>query len=154
MVSTCSSTKDTCCLIFYFEIICATIYAAIMSALYFLSLLLTDSDISRFLSLFMVNIADACVAVTTASSTRHLWKLSMTACTTTFLLWLLKSSLVSSSSVHYLSPGVSPENHIVTFEAFRPSTSSCTEYSVCGNSILCGFQCCQDVNSMCGYDSR
>ena len=43
MVSTCSLAKDNCCVV--------------LSDLYFLSLLLTDTDISRFLSLFMVNIA-------------------------------------------------------------------------------------------------
>ena len=64
MVSTCSSVKDTYCVVFSFDIISATISADILSAMYFLSLLLTGSDISRFFSLFTVNIADTCVAVT------------------------------------------------------------------------------------------
>ena len=85
MVFTCSSEKDTCCVIFYFEIISATICAAIPSALYFLSLLLTVSDISRLLSLFTVNVADTCVAVTVTPDTKRLWKLSMPAWTTTYL---------------------------------------------------------------------
>ena len=79
MVSTCSFVKDTCYVVFSFEIISATICAAIMLALYFLSLLLTDSYISRFLSQFTVNIADTRVAETATPDTRRLWKLSMPA---------------------------------------------------------------------------
>ena len=86
MVSTCSSAKGTCCVVFYFEIIFATIRAAILSALYFLSLLITATDIPCFLSLFTVNIADACVAVTTTPATRRLWKASMPVWATTSLL--------------------------------------------------------------------
>ena len=47
MVSTCSLAKDTICVVFSFEVISATICADIISALYFLSLLLTASNISR-----------------------------------------------------------------------------------------------------------
>ena len=50
MLSTCSYSKDTCFVVFSFEIISATIRATILSDLYFLSLLLTASDISRFFS--------------------------------------------------------------------------------------------------------
>ena len=74
MVSTCSSVTDACCVVFYFEIISATIRAAIMSALYFLSLLRTTSNISRFLYIFTVNIADTCVVVTATPATRCLRK--------------------------------------------------------------------------------
>ena len=109
MVSTCSLAKDTYFVVFSFESISATIRAAIMSALYFLSLLLTASDIPRFLSLlltasnishflsllitasdisrylylFTVNIAGACVAVTAMPAKIRLWKSSMPAWTTT-----------------------------------------------------------------------
>ena len=83
MVSTHSLEKDTCCVVFSFEIISAAICADILSALYFLSLLLTGSDISRFFSLFTVNIAYACVAVTATPATRRLWKSTMPACTNT-----------------------------------------------------------------------
>ena len=86
MVSTCSQARDTCFVVFYFEIISATVRAAILSALYFLSSLLTASDILRFLSLFTVNIADACVAVTATPDTIRLWKSSIPDCTTTSLL--------------------------------------------------------------------
>ena len=72
MVSTCSSAKDTCCVVFSFEVISVTIRSVIMSALYFLSLLLTANNISRFLSLFTVNISDACVAVTATPATIRL----------------------------------------------------------------------------------
>ena len=72
IISTCSLAKDTCCVVFYFDNISDTICAAILSALYLLSLLLTDSDISHLLSLFLVNIADTCVAVTATSATRRL----------------------------------------------------------------------------------
>ena len=37
MLSTCSSAKDTCFVVFYFEIISATIRAAVLSAMYFMS---------------------------------------------------------------------------------------------------------------------
>ena len=69
MVYTCTLAKDICCVVFYFDIIYTTIRDAILSALYFLSLLLTASYISRFLSLFMVNIADTCVALTAMPDT-------------------------------------------------------------------------------------
>ena len=133
MVYTCSSAKYTCCVVFYFENISASICAAIMSDLHFLSLLLTASDISCFLSLYTVNIAYARVAVTALSSTRQLWNFSISACTTTSSLWLLKSPLLSPSSGRYVSPGVSTEKHIVTFKTFHPSTSSSTDYFVCAN---------------------
>ena len=51
-------------MLYFFEIISATIRATILSAMYLLSLLITASDIPRFLYLFKVNIADTCVAVT------------------------------------------------------------------------------------------
>ena len=85
MVSTCALAKYNCCVVLSFEIISATIRAAILSDLYFLSLLitardisrflsllLTASDISRFLSLFMVNISYICVAVISMPTTRCL----------------------------------------------------------------------------------
>ena len=74
MVFTCSSAKDTCFVVFSFEIISATIGADILSALYFLSLLITASYVSGFLSLFTVNIVYACAAVTDTSATRRLSK--------------------------------------------------------------------------------
>ena len=86
MVSTCSSAKNKCCVVFPFEIISTTIRAAVLSALYFLSLLLADSDISRLLSLFKFNIADTCVVVTDTPGTTILWKFSMPAWTTISLL--------------------------------------------------------------------
>ena len=154
MVSTCSSAKDNCCVVFSFYVISATIHAAILLALYFLSLLLTDSYISSFLSLFTVNISDACVALTSTPATRRLCKSYMPIWTTNSSLWILKSPLVSPSSGRSVSQYVSPIKYIVTFEAFRPSTSYCTDYFVCGNSILCGSQFWRDVNSIFGYDSR
>ena len=72
MVSTYSLSEDTCFVVLFLEIISAIIRAAILSALYFLSLLLTARNISRFLSLFMVNIAHACAAVTNTPSTIRL----------------------------------------------------------------------------------